>query len=123
MVTKQGKELESMMAHPVFKNPLEMTSGKVPEQFDSLDYANIHNLPDHRDKRNDFDLWMTVHMTANLIHILKHTTFFEEHKDENKFVSINRYYLSCQFWGKRSRRNKGSTRTKFNLKLSTNILS
>lgn len=87
MATKQGKELENMMAHPVYKNPLQITIDEVPDQFNSRDYVNLHNLPDHRDKRSDFDLWMAVHMTTNLIHILKHTTFFEEQKDGNKFVS------------------------------------
>lgn len=88
MATKQGKEIEALMTHPVFKNPLKKPTGEFPDRFESQDYYNIQNLEDHLDKKDNSSLLSAVFSVSIHVNILMNTSFLDELCEKNKFVSL-----------------------------------
>lgn len=76
VATKQGKELETLMQHPVYKNPLNDVLSNIPTTFDSKNFSHMFNLVNHLDKRPPGSWDDKIGMAGLLLYILKSSSFF-----------------------------------------------
>lgn len=99
VATKQGKELDQLMNHPVYKLPLATKFGRdLKEKFNSEDYSSVfyHGKRSRSNKLENYGSEFSLSVFVNVakwLYLLRHTSFFGELEDK-KEVKINFALLS-----------------------------
>lgn len=89
LVTKQGEELETILKHPAYQEPLKDADASVLENFDS-DFMHVYNLMlnSHRGEGQ----WHPSCINAvTYLYMLKHSEFFTASTGQN--VSVDSSFL------------------------------
>lgn len=76
VAAKQGKQLMTLMMHPLYGHPISEKTCELSEKYISEDYLTVHNLEDNFTKRCAADIFQRSVAVAILLHLLKQTSFF-----------------------------------------------
>lgn len=88
IASNQGKELKSLMVHPLYSYPIMDKYINVYDKFISEDYFSVHNLEDNFSKRSVQNSFSRSVVAAVLLHVLKQSSFFSTLKRRERKVSI-----------------------------------
>ncbi|KAK7588157.1 hypothetical protein V9T40_005402 [Parthenolecanium corni] len=90
VATKQGKELDQLMNHPVYKLPLATKFGRdLKEKFNSEDYSSVfyHGKRSRSNKLENYGSEFSLSVFVNVakwLYLLRHTSFFGELEDKKE---------------------------------------